>query len=105
MMTRRRLGQAAALAGAAVSVGSMKASGTDAESVAQDAGLDPVHWTLEQYKSAPLRLTFQAQTKSEAEAWQQQLRAKLTELVGGFPDRTPLNARTLDTRDFAGYRR
>src|SRR5436305_1678077 len=105
MMTRRRLGQATALAGAADSVRSVKASGTDANSTAEDGGLDPVQWTLEQYKSAPLRLTFQARTKTEAEAWQKQLRAKLTELVGGFPARTPLNPRTIETRDFAGYRR
>jgi dienelactone hydrolase len=105
MITRRRLGQAAALAGAAVSVPSAKPSDTTAKSEEEEVGLDPVRWTLEQYKSAPLRLTFKAKTKTEAEAWQKQLRAKLTELLGGFPARTPLNARTLETREFAGYRR
>ncbi len=66
---------------------------------------DPVYWTLEQYKSAPLQLTFRAGSKAEAEAWQQQLRAKLTDLIGGFPERAPLHPQTLETRQFADYRR
>ncbi|HEX4773837.1 MAG TPA: alpha/beta hydrolase family protein [Bryobacteraceae bacterium] len=67
--------------------------------------LDPVRWTLERYQSAPLRLTFRATNKADAEAWQRELRAKLTELIGGFPERTPLNPRTLDIREYPGYRR
>ena len=67
-------------------------------------GLDPVHWTMERYQQAPLRLTFRATNKSEAEAWQKQLRAKLTDLLGGFPERTPLRARTLEIRDRPGHR-
>jgi hypothetical protein len=66
---------------------------------------DPVHWTLEQYKSAPLRLTFRANAKVEAESWQLQLRAKLTGLLGGFPDRTHLQFQTLEIRNYPGYRR
>jgi dienelactone hydrolase len=67
---------------------------------------DPVHWTLESYKSAPLKLTFAATTKSEAEAWQRDLRIKLAELLGGFPhERTPLASQTIETRDFPAYRR
>jgi len=71
----------------------------------QSNELDPVHWTLERYKSAPLRLTFRATNQAEAEAWQRELRAKLTELLGGFPDRTPLRPETLDVRQYPGYRR
>jgi dienelactone hydrolase len=67
--------------------------------------LDPVRWTLERYQSAPLRLTFRATNKAAAEAWQQQLRAKLVELLGGFPEKTALNPRTLELRDFPQYRR
>ena len=67
--------------------------------------LDPVQWTLESYRSAPLRLTFQATNKAEAEVWQQQLRMKLIELLGGFPERTALNPRTLEIREFPQYRR
>src|SRR5438270_7652051 len=66
---------------------------------------DPVYWTLDRYKSAPLQLTFRAKSKAEAEVWQGQLRTKLTELLGGFPERTPLQPQTLETRDFPGYRR
>jgi dienelactone hydrolase len=69
-------------------------------------GLDPVAWTLERYREMPLRLTFQSSTKKQAEAWQKLLRAKITELLGGFPaKRTPLEAHIVDTRDFPNYRR
>lgn len=67
--------------------------------------LDPVAWTKERYKSAPLQLTFRAKTRTEGEAWQRQLRAKLTELMGGFPERTALQAETLGVREFPNYRR
>ncbi len=67
--------------------------------------LDPVRWTQQRYDSAPLRLTFKATARAEAEQWQQQLRDKLTELLGGFPERTPLLAETLETRQFSNYRR
>ncbi|MGA8026306.1 MAG: alpha/beta hydrolase family protein [Bryobacteraceae bacterium] len=66
--------------------------------------LDPVHWTLELYKSAPLKLTFRATNRSDAEAWQRELRAKLTELLGGFPERTPLDSQTLESRELPAYR-
>ena len=71
---------------------------------AASAGLDPVHWTMERYKQAPLRLTFRATNKADAEAWQKQLHTKLTDLLGGFPERTPLRARTLEVRDRPGHR-
>ena len=67
---------------------------------------DPVAWTLDRYKAAPLRLTFRANNQREAAAWQKQLRAKITELLGGFPEtRSPLNAKTLETTEFPTYRR
>jgi hypothetical protein len=69
-------------------------------------GFDPVVFAREQYAAAPRRLRFQATTRAEAETWQRDLRAKLTELVGGFPaEKTPLRAETLDTRTFPAYRR
>ena len=68
-------------------------------------GLDPVAWTRARYESAPLRLTFRATNRADAEAWQRELRTKLIELIGGFPERTPLKPQTLETRQFAGYRR
>ena len=46
---------------------------------------DPVGFTHKLYESASLRMTFRAQNRKQAESWQKQFRAKLTELVGGFP--------------------
>ncbi len=67
---------------------------------------DPVANTLELYKAAPLKLTFRAEDRKQAEAWQKKLRPKLVELVGGFPaERSPLNPRTLEVREFPAYRR
>jgi len=99
-ITRRQLGISAAAAAAVAPV--LKARGPV---IVEDPALDPVHWTIDVYQSAPLQLTFKAMTKADAEIWQQQLRAKLTELVGGFPARTPLNARTLEVREFPSYQR
>ena len=70
-----------------------------------DADLDPVRWTLERYKSAPLRLTFETTNRAEAERWQQELRAKLTGLLGGFPQRSALNSSVISTAEFPSYRR
>ncbi len=106
-MTRRELGQAAAAAALASKVVAaapeVHRAGVQSESDVQE--LDPVEWTLKRYRSAQLRLTFQATTRAEAEQWQRQLRAKLTDLLGGFPERTPLNAQTLEKRDLIGYTR
>ena len=67
---------------------------------------DPVLFSRRLYESAPLRLTFRAQTRKQAEAWQKKLRAKLVELLGPFPVSSPsLNAQTLEVREFPGYRR
>jgi dienelactone hydrolase len=58
------------------------------------------------YAAAPRRLRFQARTRAEADAWQRELGAKLTELIGGFPvDRSPLRPQIIDVRSFPGYRR
>jgi len=76
------------------------------ESKVDAATFDPVLWTRERYKSAPLRLSFRAQSRRQAEAWQKRLRAKLTELLGGFPaQRGALNPQTLEVREFPKYRR
>jgi dienelactone hydrolase len=66
---------------------------------------DPVRWTLQRHSAAPLRLTFQAQTRNQAEQWQRALRSKLSELIGHFPDaRGPLHAQTLEVREFPKYK-
>jgi dienelactone hydrolase len=67
--------------------------------------LDPVKWTRDRYQSAPLRLTFRATNRTEAEVWQRELRAKLIQLLGGFPERTPLRSETLEVKQYPGYRR
>ena len=67
---------------------------------------DPVAWTLDRQRQAPLKLTFQATNRKQAEVWQRQFRAKVVELVGGFPDaRPPLKPQTLEIREFSGYKR
>src|SRR5579872_6288136 len=109
-MTRRQLGKLAA--GAALVQKSLAAEGryTGAldglESRIDPATFDPVLFSRKLYESAPLTLTFRAQNRKQAEAWQKQLRAKVTELVGGFPaTHGPLNAQTLEVREFPAYRR
>src|SRR5687768_7054511 len=70
----------------------------------QDRRFDPVAYTRDLYAAAPRQLRFRARNRREAESWQNTLRSKLTELVGGFPAaRTPLRAITLETRTFPGY--
>lgn len=67
---------------------------------------DPVHWTMQRYANAPMALTYKPGNKRATEAWQKKLRAKILELVGGFPkDKTPLQPVTLEVRDFPAYRR
>ena len=91
-MTRRDLGKLA-LAGAALDNVSAQdkspqyAGALDGfENKVDAAGFDPVRYTIELHDAAPLRMTFRAATRAEAEAWQRGLRAKIAELVGGFPD-------------------
>jgi dienelactone hydrolase len=79
---------------------------TGVERGIEDRRFDPVAYTLDLYAAAPRRLRFQARSRGEADQWQKKLRAKLTELIGGFPSqRPPLRPVTLETRTFPGYRR
>ncbi len=67
---------------------------------------DPVAWSLKRYESAPLRMTFRAKSRKEAMAWQKGLRAKLIELLGGFPKAAAApRGVTLEVREFPTYRR
>ena len=112
-MTRRELGTIAV--GAAALLNDRPAKGaapkyTGAldgfEGKVQAGGFDPVLYTKKLHDAAPLRLTFEAKTRRQAEQWQRRLRVKLTELLGGFPEkRSPLEAQTLQVRDYPGYRR
>lgn len=67
---------------------------------------DPVRYTLGLHDAAPMELAFKPGTRKQTEAWQKKLSAKVTELLGGFPkQRTPLNVKTLEVREFPAYRR
>lgn len=79
--------------------------GTSPHTMPQSTGLDPVRWTQKRYQSAPLKLTFRAKTRAEAEAWQRELRLKLIDLLGGFPERVSLRPETLEIKEYSEYRR
>lgn len=66
---------------------------------------DSLAYSKLRYDEMPRKLRFSATSKKAAELWQKKLRAKLTELVGGFPARTALKPRVLETREFPGYTR
>ncbi len=107
-MTRRQLALAAGTAAAALGDSAKPYTGSleGYEGKVDTKTFDPVANTLELYRSAPLKLTFQAQDRKQAEAWQKKLRPKIVELVGGFPaTRLPLNAQTLEIREFPAYKR
>src|SRR5437879_7460171 len=110
-MTRRDLAKLAAGAAMAPQVripGAEKYTGAldGAEAKVDVKNFDPVLFSQRLYEFAPLRLTFRAQTRKQAEAWQKKLHAKLVELLGPLPVSSPsLNAQTLEVREFPGYRR
>jgi dienelactone hydrolase len=67
---------------------------------------DPIAYTLKLHDAAPLRMTFEATTRRQAELWQRLLRPKIAELVGGFPLKaSPLQAQTVEVKEYPGYRR
>src|SRR5947208_10762809 len=67
---------------------------------------DTVTFSRRLYERAPLKLTFRAEDRKAAELWQKRLRAKIVELVGGFPDRGKApEAEILETREFPSYTR
>lgn len=104
-LSRRQLGLAA-LGGAALEQVKYGGPLDGLESKVDAASVDPVLWSRERYKAFPLKLTFRAQNRRQAEAWQKRLRAKLVELLGGLPaERVPLKPATLDVREFPKYRR
>ena len=79
---------------------------TDVRANLGDRGFDPVARTREQYAATARRLRFEARTRVDADGWQTALRAKVTELVGGFAyERSPLGPIVLEMRAFPGYRR
>ncbi len=110
-MTRRDLGRLAA-AGALAAQSAQSAVSTykgpldGLEDKVNPVDFDPVAFTHQRYRSAPLKLTFRSTTRKDAEAWQKKLRSRLIDLAGGFPvERTPLKPQTLEVRDFPRYTR
>ena len=76
-MTRRDLGKIAAGTGLLLQTRAADVGAVDPRE------LDPVLFTHKLSDATPLRLTFQAKSRAEAEKWQKDLRAKLVELLGG----------------------
>lgn len=111
-MTRRQLGKLAAGAALlkkspAIAAENHYTGALDGlESKIDPTAFDPVLFSRKLYESAPLKMTFRAENRRQAQAWQKQLRAKVTELLGGFPPRhRSLKAQALEIRDFPAYRR
>ena len=117
-MTRRELGRMAAALAAAPALPAPVDAQTSAPasryigpltgvgSGLDDRRFDPVLFARDLYAAAPRRLRFQARTRADAERWQRDLHAKVTELLGGFPaERSPLRPHVLETRSFPAYRR
>jgi len=112
-MTRRDLGK---LAAAACLVGESTGSAADTpaytgaldgfENKVDLAGFDPVLYGKKLHDEAPLRLAFRPGSRSETLAWQEKLRTKIFELIGGFPgERAPLAPQTLEVKEYPAYRR
>jgi dienelactone hydrolase len=111
-MTRRQLGKLAASAALLQKPGTSAAENryTGAldgfEAKVDLPAFDPVIFSRKLYESAPLKLTFREQSRKQAETWQKQLRARVTELIGGFPSRAGApKSLTLEVREFPQYRR
>ena len=72
----------------------------------QQADLDSLDYSRRRWKEAPLTLRFNARSAKAAVAWQEKLRARVRECLGGFPTtRISLNARTLEVHDLPAHRR
>ncbi|MCH8295582.1 acetylxylan esterase [Candidatus Poribacteria bacterium] len=68
--------------------------------------LDTLTFSHELYDQTPRAMAFQASTKTVAEDWQVKLRAKLIELLGGFPsEKCDLHPRVVETTEFPTYTR
>lgn len=71
-----------------------------------DRQFDSLEFGNNLYESSPRLMEFNATTLTEAVEWQQKLRSKLLELMGGFPEKPcPLNARILEIKEFPEYTR
>ena len=67
---------------------------------------DSLQFSLRAYESIKPSMGFSANKEAAARAWQKRLRAKLNELLGGFPSsRCALEPRILETKKLDGYTR
>jgi len=68
--------------------------------------LDPTFPIDALYNATPRRLTFNATSRDEAQAWQRELRPRLVELLGGIPrPADDLAVAVEDVQEFPAYRR
>ena len=67
--------------------------------------LDSRDFTLSEYETIRPSLAFRGGTAEEVLGWQEEGRAKLIELMGGFPERVPLEAEVLESQDMGSYTR
>lgn len=67
--------------------------------------LDSQEFCLSEYDSIQPALGFRATDEASARAWQTEARARLVDLLGGFPQRVPLAPEVLETVDLGGYTR
>ena len=115
-VSRRDLGKIALASAGALDAAQPKAAQSAAQKYASAldglehkvdlSAFDPVLFTQKLHDSAPLRMTFRAETRAAAGQWQTRLRAKLVELLGGFPEKpSPLQPQTLEAHDFPNYTR
>ena len=114
-MTRRELAQLAA--GAAILLDGHTAQAAEAtkytgaldgfENKVDLAGFDPVAYTKKLHDSAPLRMTFAAQTRAQGRAVAEGTARQDCRPAGrlSLPRRSPLHPQTLEVRDFPAYRR
>ncbi len=81
------------------------AAAAPADSRLANRQLDSRKFSLSEYESIRPSLAFPGGTADEVLRWQQEGRAKLVELMGEFPERVPLEAEVLESRDMGDYTR
>jgi dienelactone hydrolase len=68
--------------------------------------LDSLQFSLSSYESGKPSMSFAAKTEKSARLWQKRVRAKLVELLGGFPqNRVALQPSVLEKKEFKDYTR
>jgi dienelactone hydrolase len=71
-----------------------------------DRQFDTQAYSLAVYQQIKPSMSFAAKNLREAQVWQKRARAKIIELLGGFPQtRIALQTRVLEKKDFPGYTR